>query len=129
MKNTRIDPKKDTPIQMVIKLSENNTNTINVLMMILNDNKIDPNDKISGIRFNPLFILDSLNIYGEKIYFLYNEICGGNLAKMLAVIKAVQFQILDFNVLKEACLNEDKTTIPVDELYVKIKEMFTNFDS
>lgn len=44
------------------------------------------NDMVSAIR--DLFLLDSLNIYGEQICKLWKECCGQNARKFKATIKA-----------------------------------------
>jgi hypothetical protein len=119
----------DSTMDVIVKMSEGNPGSVNVLMEMLQPNRIDPDNALGGL--GTILMLDSLGIYGTDIYVFNNDICGGNLAKMIAVIRAVQLDLFSGDVLKDACHRQDysgRELVPVDELYLKVKEHLPNFD-
>ncbi|MBI4157821.1 hypothetical protein HY502_03155 [Candidatus Woesebacteria bacterium] len=50
--------------------------------------EIDP-DAFSG-GLGAFLMLDTLNIYGSRLYMLWNDVCGRDVAKTLAVLRAYQ---------------------------------------
>jgi hypothetical protein len=79
-----------------------------------------------------LLTLDTFEVYGTAIYTLCNDICDGDLPKTLAVLRATQLGFFDKGILHTACNREDrsgKALVPVDELYMKVKQQLPNFDT
>jgi hypothetical protein len=131
MSETRIKL-TDNAMSAIMKMSEGNPGAMNVLTNILSPetNKIDPDNIIGGIGV--LLSLDTHGIYGADIYILYNDICRNDMVKMLAVLRAVQLGFFSENILKDACHRQDRSgvdMIPVNDLYVKVKEELPNFNS
>lgn len=119
----------DSPLDIVVKMCEGNPGAINTLFQMLEPNGIDPDDAMGG--YGAILMLDSIGIYGTDIYVLYSDICGKDLAKMLAVLRAVQFGFFDRCVLKDAAHRQDysgREMVPVDELYAKVIEKLPRFD-
>ena len=119
----------DSVSDIILKMSNGNIGAAKVVVECLQPNNIDPDNMMGSL--SPILQMDTLGIYGEHIYILYNDICEGNLAKMLAVLRAVQMGIFDANILKEACSRQDRSgkgLVPVEELYLKVKERLPNFD-
>ena len=105
-------------------MSEGNPGAMAVLMQMLTTNTIDPDNALGGL--GAILMLDSLGIYGTDIYVLHNDICGRELVKTLAVLRAVQFGLFSGDVLKDASHRQDysgRELVPVDELYTKVKEL------
>lgn len=74
---------------VLFKMSEGNPGAISVLMRILAEGeKIDPQNFMGGL--GPILSLDSYRVYGPKIWMLYKDVCGHDLVKMLAVLRACQ---------------------------------------
>lgn len=121
----------DSPKDILVKMCDGNPGALNALISILKSGeKIDPDSAMGGL--GAILYLDSWGIYGSDIYVLNNDICKGDTAKTLAVIRATQFGYFDRAILKDACARQDRsgsTLIPVDELYVKVKEHLPNFDN
>lgn len=120
----------DGTMDVVLKMSEGNPGAMNVILSILQENKIDPDNIMGGLE--PIFLLDTYGIYGTDIYILNNDICEGDLAKTLAVLRATQMGMFDSNILKEACHRQDrsgKQLVPVEELYLRVKERLPYFDA
>lgn len=128
--NERIDL-NDSTVDIVMKMSDGNLGAINVLMQLLSQatNDIDPDNLLRG--FGAILQLDSIGIYGTDIYILNNDICGRELPKMLAVLRATQLGLFSRDILKDACHRQDRSgrnLVPVEELYLKVKEQLPNFD-
>lgn len=120
---------KDTTMKVVAKMSEGNPGAMTALIEIIKKGKsIDPDDFMEGV--SSILMLDTCEIYGYAIYVLHSDICDRDTKKMIAVIRAVQLGFLPKEELKKACYREDrkgKEMIPVDELYLKVKERLPNF--
>lgn len=119
----------DSTLDVVVKMCEGNPGAMNVLMEMLISNNIDPDNGLGGL--GAILMLDSLGIYGTDIYVLCNDICNKSLPKMLAVLRAVQLGLFDGTILKDASHRQDYSgckLVPVEELYLKVKEKLPNFD-
>jgi hypothetical protein len=120
----------DSVTDIVTKMSDGNIGALTIIMQILSEtDKIDPDNMLGGLGV--VLILDTYGIYGTDIYILNNDICDRNLAKMLAVLRATQMGMFDSITLKNACHRQDrsgKDIIPVEELYLKVKERLPDFD-
>ncbi|MCV9929495.1 hypothetical protein OIU83_17675 [Flavobacterium sp. LS1R49] len=130
MSNQRIQL-NDTTMSVVAKMSEGNFGAMGVLVNMLKKDTeaIDPDNLMGGLGV--ILYLDALGIYGTDIYVLHNDICDSNLVKTLAVLRATQLGIFSAMVLNDACHRQDgsgKNLIPVDELYLKVKEHLPRFD-
>lgn len=121
---------EDTTISMVVKMSEGNFGAMDVLMLMLKPNDIDPDNLMGGV--GQILLLDTFEIYGVGIYVLFNDICERDLVKTLAVLRATQMGFFSSSILKEACYKQDrsgKDLIPVQDLYLKVKEQLPTFNS
>lgn len=121
----------DNTMDVIVKMSEGNPGAMTALMEIMSKGaKIDPDDFMGGL--GAVLGLDTNGIYGTDIYVLYSDICDRNVAKMLSVLRACQLGFFSSNILTDACSRQDysgKKMIPVDELYLKVKERLPNFHS
>ena len=120
----------DSTMDVVVKMSEGNPGAMNVIMQMLKPNNIDPDNAMGGL--GAILLMDTYGIYGTDIYILNNDICDRDLAKTLAVLRATQMGMFDSNILKDACHRQDrsgKQLVPVEELYLKVKERLPNFDA
>lgn len=121
----------DNTMDVVVKMSEGNPGAMTALMEILvKGEKIDPDSFMGGL--GAVLDLDTNGIYGTDIYVFYSDICDRNVTKMLSVLRACQLGFFSRNVLSDACSRQDysgKKMIPVDELYLKVKERLPNFNS
>lgn len=121
----------DSAMDVIVKMSEGNPGAMTALMEILNKGaEIDPDDFMGGL--GAVLSLDSDGIYGTDIYVLWSDICDRNTAKMLSVLRACQLGFFNRQTLIDACNRQDrsgKNMIPVEELYLKVKERLPNFHS
>jgi hypothetical protein len=80
---------KDTPMDVVFKMSKGNPGAMTTIMMILRDGeKIDPQAFAGGL--GKMLLLDSYEIYGTDIYILFNDKCDRSIRKMCLLLRAVQ---------------------------------------
>ena len=130
MKNEERIKLTDSTMEVVMKMSEGNPGAMNVIMQLLMEpNTIDPDNVLGGLGV--ILTLDSIGIYGTDIYVLHSDLCGRSLPKMLAVLRATQLGLFSRDILKDACHRQDysgRKLVPVDELYLKVKEELPNFD-
>ena len=86
---TRITDLSDTPSDIIAKLADGNPGAARVMAdMFVQTPEIDPQNMLGG-RGSVLF-LDMLGIYGSRIWMLYKDVCGQDMKKMLAALRAVQ---------------------------------------
>jgi hypothetical protein len=79
----------DTPMDIVVKMAEGNPGAVTVMSMCLLDGgKIDPDSAFGGLAC--LLDLDTLGIYGSKIWILFKDICGQNMTNFVGVLRAWQ---------------------------------------
>ena len=79
----------DTAVTAVVKMAEGNPGAVMVLAQMFNKGaKIDPDSALGG--FGPVLDLDALGIYGSRIWMLYKDVCGEDIVKTLAVLRAHQ---------------------------------------
>lgn len=119
----------DSTMDVIVKMSEGNPGAMTTLMNLLTPNNIDPDNIMGGVGV--MLSLDTYGIYGTDIYILFNDICDRNLVKMLTVLRATQLGYFNHNTLKDVCHRQDrsgKALVPIDELYLKVKEFLPNFD-
>lgn len=128
MSNARIKY-TDTTRDIVIKMSDGNPGAMTALMEMLESSNIDPDGAMGGLV--PILSLDTHGIYGTDIYVLHSDICGREMPKTLAVLRACQLGFFSGTVLRDACSRQDysgRDMVPVEELYKKVKESLPNFD-
>lgn len=120
----------DTLFSVIMKVGEGNPGAIEALIRIDRESEnIDKQNMLGGLSY--ILELDKLNIYGTDIYVLYSDICAKNLPQMLAVLRSVQLGFLDKDILRDACSRQDysgRALVPVEELYIKVKERLEKFD-
>jgi hypothetical protein len=128
--NTRINPTDDVKTT-IAKLSGGNPGALAALMAMFQESPtIDPDCAFGGL--GPLMSLDSCGIYGTDIYVLFSDICGRDVTKTLAVLRATQLGEFSADTLADACSRQDysgREMVPVDELYAKVKERLPNFNA
>lgn len=120
----------DSTMDAVLKMSDGNPGAMMVIMQMLHPDseKIDPDSAMGGMM--KLLALDTLGIYGTDIYVLHNDICGQDMTKTFAVLRARQLGFLNGATLKDACSRQDysgRKMIDVDSLCMQVKEALPNF--
>lgn len=110
--------------EAVFEMSEGNPGAINVLMDSISKNQLIDPDNFGG-PWGLMFNLDTLEIYGSRIWILYKDLCGESLPKTTAVARACQLGIIRSSQVDDAI--DKKGPLPVDEIVGKVKDELPNF--
>ena len=79
----------DSTQSAIVKLCEGNPGALSVCLEVLTRGaQIDPQAMMGGLA--GLLALDTLGIYGSKIWMLYKDVCGQGLVKTLVVLRSWQ---------------------------------------
>lgn len=117
---------KDSMMEIMIKMSGGNPGALRVLLQIVKQSpKIDPQGAMEGL--GPLLGLDTENIYEERIWMLYKDVCGLDMVKMLACLRASQLGLITSSQLSEAV--DGTTKLDVDDVLLKVKTRLVEFDN
>jgi hypothetical protein len=85
---TRLDGNMNVR-DIVMALAEGNPGALNVCMMLLNEGEtIDPDAIMGGL--SNLLDLDSLGIYGSRIWMFFKDFCKQSIPDVIAVMRANQ---------------------------------------
>lgn len=126
MRKTRIEL-NDTIMSMVMKIIEGNPGAISVCMDLINENaRIDPDSALGEI--GSILALDTLGIYGSRIWMLYKDVCGEDITKTIGLLRANQLGFLSETVLNDG-INNRGNGIDLDNLLEQVKERLPNFDN
>lgn len=93
---TRIDFNDDI-ISCVQKLSEGNPGAISVLMQLMQAEDVDPDSAFGP--FGTVLSLDTYGVYGSKIWILYKDLCGEDIVKTIATLRALQLGLVDHDLI------------------------------
>lgn len=78
---------------IIIKMADGNPGAIRVLMeLISNAERIDPQDMFGPL--GPLLSLDTLDVYADRIWMFYKDVCRCNLVDMIGLQRAEQLGLL-----------------------------------
>lgn len=104
-------------------LSEGNPGAINVLMdAFRNADTIDP-EGMGAWGF--LLNLDLFEIYGSRIWVLFKDLCGENLARTIAMVRSVQMGVISKDDLYGMLAGESSLN-PTD-VAARLKEKLPSF--
>ena len=116
---------EDTPFDVLQKMTEGNPGALNVCMDIMEKgNQIDPDSALGGLR--ALLTLDACQIYAARIWMLYKDVCGEELVKIIAILRAYQLGLLDLGKLNHA-IDNNGDGIDVDEIEQQVKARLSAF--
>jgi hypothetical protein len=116
----------DTMESVLLKMSEGNPGAITVLTRLLKESEdIDPQDMLGGL--GKILYLDTLQIYGSRIWVLYKDVCGENLSKMVAVLRSVQLGDLSEKTIHHAIDNRGEG-VDTDKIMKAVKASLEKFD-
>lgn len=72
-------------------------------------------------------MMDTLGIYGSRIWMLYKDVCGEDLVKTIAILRSYQLGFLNEVELNFAIDNYGRG-VDVDRLMEKVTDHLTNFN-
>jgi len=115
----------DSVEDIMIKMSEGNPGAISVCMMLYTKGgAIDPDDWLGGL--GGVLSLDSLGIYGSKIWMLFKDVCKQDLVKTSAMLRAWQLGFVPKATLLHAIDNYG-AGIDTDALLAQVQERLPAF--
>lgn len=116
---------KDTGMEVLLKMSGGNPGAVTVLTEIINKSaKIDPNAILGDIAH--ILSLDGLEIYEDRIWMLYKDVCNGNIASLIALLRAVHLGILNKSALNHA-INNYGDGVNVKQIHLEVCEQLPDF--
>jgi hypothetical protein len=116
---------EDAPMSAIMKLVEGNPGATTVCADIFKiAHEVDPDAALEGMA--PIFQLDTMGIYGSRIWMLYKDVCKGNIVKVIAVLRAVQLGLISVSILNHAIDNYGEG-LDINEAHMKVKECLPNF--
>jgi len=116
----------DTTFDVCYKMSEGNPGALTVCaQLLLHGGAIDPDGFLGG--FGAVFGLDTLGIYGPRIWMLFKDVCGQDLVKMCAVLRADQLGFIQGLDIDAAIDGRGEYPLDCDELLKQVRERLPNF--
>ena len=122
--NQRIEM-TDTIITAIVKLAEGNPGAVTAMAEMAKASPIADPDAWS-LELTPLFSLDTLGIYGSKIWMLFKDVCKEDAVKALALLRAVQLGLLREDVL-HAAIESYGTGVDCDAILASVQGRLPNF--
>lgn len=117
---------EDTVEDALLTVADGNPAAIMIMTRILKEAAaIDPQDCLGGLGV--IMDLDTYGIYGPRIWMLYSDVCGKDLVKMLAVMRALQLGKLETAALQHAIDNRGKG-VDLDAILADVKAYLKEFD-
>lgn len=111
-------------LDIIVAMSEGLHGATRVCAEILRDaEQIDPDNLMGGV--GQLLWLDTLDIYGSKIWRFYKDLCGHDLRKMLGLMRACQLGLIRQRDLHAAI--ENPGTLDITSLLAQVKERLPAF--
>lgn len=90
--NPRIDL-TDSPMSAITKMADGNPGAVRVLMELFQQWPVIDPDSALG-EFSGVLHLDTLDIYGHRIWQFYKEVCQQDLTNMVGLMRANQLGFL-----------------------------------
>jgi hypothetical protein len=100
-----------------------------MIELLSSNRRIDPSN-----GFGPLGCsnITPSGIKGNKINLLFNSICQGNIARLIAILRAVQLGLICKTEVHQAmsiCENSKEEALDVRNIYQSQKILALNFDT
>ena len=116
---------EDTTMSMCMKMCEGNPGALNVCVRLLNEApEVDTDDIMGGL--GTFLMMDTVGIYGARIWMLYKDVCKEELWKMVAVIRGCQLGFISQEDLLHAIENYGEG-INVSECIEKVTAQLKGF--
>jgi len=122
--NERIEL-KDTMMDVFHKMSEGNPGALSVCFQLQSEtSKIDPDAAMPEVI--NLLGLDTLGIYGPRIWMLYKDFCKEDIVNVMAVLRAHQLGMLRETEINHAIDNWGEG-VDLEDILSKVQEKLPRF--
>lgn len=117
----------DNSYGAITKLVSGNPGAVNALTaMVLLMQKVDPSNPL-GNSF-PILAFDAVEIYGTDIYVLWSDVCHKDSSMTIAVLRAVELDIITPEVVREAASVQDfSSSLPLESILEDVKKLVPDF--
>lgn len=116
----------DTTQSAIVKMAEGNPGALSALVDIVNTTPhVDPDNLFGGIGV--IMSLDTLRIYGPRIWMLYKDVCKQNANRAIGLLRANQLGLLHDIDLHDA-IDNNGVGIDQDELLKQVCEKLERFN-
>jgi hypothetical protein len=120
----------DSMLDTVVKMCEGNPGALTVLMECFKRGaEIDSDSALGGL--GSVLGLDTLGIYGPRIWMFYKDVCKQDIRVMLAVLRANQLGFLSDAELNDAIDHDpwrkSEHNLDLADLVAKVEEELPNF--
>ena len=112
--------------EMLWEMSRGNPGGLRVCVDLLSQAyHIDPDSALGGLGV--VLQLDTLGIYENRIWMLYKDVCGQDLAKMMAVLRGWQLGLLTEEHVAAAVDASLGHTLDLDDILARVQEQLPRF--
>lgn len=121
---TRIKSLGVSAADIICDMSDGNPGALNAMIMLVERAEtIDPDSTLG--EFAPLFSLDTLGIYGSRIWIFFKDVCERCTHTMIGLMRANQMGYVTDAELKAAI--DDGAALDIPALLAKVKERLPAF--
>jgi hypothetical protein len=114
-----------TILDVMAVLSDGNPGAIAAMTeLVTSAEKIDPDSVL--VALGPLMMLDSFGIYGSRIWMLFEDLCGRDVAKTIGLLRAVQLGLCSEHSLSLA-IDGDKSAVDLPALLASVRGRLHEF--
>lgn len=115
----------DTGMDVITKMAGANVGALTVLMKIMEASPIvDPDGFMGGI--GSLMGMDNLDIYEDRIWMLFKDVCKQDVVDVLVVLRANQLGYLSETNIKNAV--DGNGSLDLEDLRKQVKERLPSFN-
>ncbi len=105
----------------VINMAEGNPGALVAILNIIKEYElIDPEAALGGAGF--LLSLDDMEIYGSDIYVLFSDKCGGDIRRMIMLLRASQLGFLSRDKIKEMSKDQMRSINLSEDEYLALDD-------
>jgi hypothetical protein len=117
---------KNTTMTAIIKMSEGNPGALTVCLRLLKEVPYyDPDNIMEGLGV--LLLLDTLGIYGSRIWMFYKDFCKENIGHVILVMRAYQLGIIT-QAQVDTAIDNMGAGIDINNIGNKVKAELPNFN-
>lgn len=115
----------DSTQSAIMKMCEGNPGALTVCVQILKEaERIDPDAIMGGI--GAILSLDTLGLYGSRIWMLYKDVCEEDIPTMLAVLRGWQMGLITDAQVRSA-VESYGNGVNIQEVCAKVAERLPRF--
>ena len=111
----------DNMLDILTKMSDGNPGAISAMMGIIEKHDvIDPQAMLGGV--GAIMLLDTWKIYGSDIYILCKDKCGGDLRRVLMLMRATQLGLFSQGKLQQMAADQTRSVNLTKEEFLDLDQ-------